>query len=61
MEIIMTDYPSGSPQDLKYLFFKKGYHIVQVEQLGKCKLRIIYEKEFGNGHIFVKDVDNDEK
>ncbi len=48
MEIIMTGYHSGSPQDLKYLFFKKGYHIVQVEQLGKCKLRIIFEKEFGN-------------
>jgi hypothetical protein len=32
MEIIMTDYPSGSPQDLKY-------HIVQAEQLGKYKLR----------------------
>ncbi len=44
MEIIMTDYPSGSLQDLKYLFFKKGYRIVQAEQLEKYKLRIVFEK-----------------
>lgn len=40
MEIIMTDYPSGSPQDLKYLFFKKVYHNKNV------RIFIMYEIDF---------------
>ena len=44
MEIIMTDYPFGLPQDIKWSVGKEGYQLIEAKQLEENKVKMVFTK-----------------
>lgn len=44
MEITITDYQKGLPQDIKFAMIEKGYDYVGSEQLGEKTVKMVFQE-----------------